>query len=59
MNDVHTIGFARRFLDYRFGAASIDLGSLRPADAIGFMERVLTSARRDKIGLLPVWWTPR
>lgn len=44
----HTIGFARRFLDYRFGAAIIDLGSLRPADAIGFMERVLTSARRDK-----------
>lgn len=44
----HTIGFARRFLDYRFGQEIIDLGSLRPADAIGFMEHVLTSARRDK-----------
>jgi integrase/recombinase XerD len=44
----HTIGYARRFLDYRFGEAVIDPGSLRPADAIGFMEHVLTSARRDK-----------
>lgn len=44
----HTIGFARRFLDYRFGQEIIDLGNLRPADAIGFMEHVLTSARRDK-----------
>lgn len=45
---LHTIGFARRFLDYRFGQEIIDPGSLRPADAIGFMEHVLTSARRDK-----------
>lgn len=44
----HTVGFARRFLDYRFGEATPDVGSLRPADAIGFMEHVLTSARRDK-----------
>jgi site-specific recombinase XerD len=44
----HTIGFARRFLDYRFGEALIDPGRLRPADAIGFMELVLASARRDK-----------
>jgi hypothetical protein len=29
----HTIGYARRFLDYRFGEAIIDPGSLRPADA--------------------------
>ncbi len=44
----HTVGFARRFLDYRFGEAVIDPGRLRPADAIGFMEHVLASARRDK-----------
>jgi site-specific recombinase XerD len=44
----HTIGFARRFLDYRFGETIIDPGSLRPADVIGFMEHVLASARRDK-----------
>ena len=44
----HTIGFARRFLDYRFGEAIIDLSGLRPADVISFMEHVLTSARRDK-----------
>lgn len=45
---VHTIGFAHRFLDYRFGEAMIDPGRLRPADAIGFMEHALASARRDK-----------
>lgn len=44
----HTIGFTRRFLDYRFGETMIDPGSLRPADVIGFMEHVLTTARRDK-----------
>lgn len=44
----HTVGFARRFLDYCFGEAEIDPGRLRPADAIGFMEHVLTRARRDK-----------
>ena len=44
----HTVGFARRFLDYRFGEATPDVGRLRPADAIGFMEHVLASARRDK-----------
>lgn len=44
----HTIGFARRFLDYRFGETIINPGSLRPADVIGFMEHVLASARRDK-----------
>jgi hypothetical protein len=41
-------GAPLRFLDYRFGEATPDVGSLRPADAIGFMEHVLTSARRDK-----------
>jgi integrase/recombinase XerD len=44
----HTVGFARRFLDYRFGETAPDPACLRPADAIGFMEHVLTSARRDK-----------
>ena len=44
----HTVGFARRFLDYRFGETVPDLACLRPADAIGFLEHVLTSARRDK-----------
>jgi len=46
----HTEGFARRFLDYRFGESVIDPGRLRPADAIGFMEHVLASARHDKTG---------
>ena len=44
----HSVGFARRFLDYRFGEVLPDLGRLRPADVIGFMEHVLASARRDK-----------
>jgi site-specific recombinase XerD len=44
----HMVGFARRFLDHRFGAAMPDPGRLRPADAIGFMEHVLAGARRDK-----------
>ncbi len=44
----HTVGFARRFLHHRFGEAIPDPGRLRPTDAIGFMEHVLISARRDK-----------
>lgn len=44
----HTVGFARRFLDYRFGETVPDPACLRPADVLGFMEHVLTSARRDK-----------
>ena len=44
----HTVGFARRFLDHRFGEAMPDPGRLRPTDAIGFMEHVLAGARRDK-----------
>jgi site-specific recombinase XerD len=44
----HSVGFARRFLDYRFGKTVPELGRLCPADVIGFMEHVLASARRDK-----------
>lgn len=46
----HTLRFADRFLDHRFGAAMIDLGSLRPADAIGFVQHLLTGKHpyRDK-----------
>lgn len=44
----HTLRFANRFLDHRFGEATMDLPDLRPADVIGFTEHVLTTARRDK-----------
>ena len=44
----HTLRFANRFLDHRFGEATMDLPALRPADVIGFIEHVLTTARRDK-----------
>lgn len=44
----HTLRFAHRFLDHRFGETVIDPGRLRPADAIGFIEHVLAGARRDK-----------
>lgn len=44
----HTLRFANRFLDYRFGEQMIDPACLRPADAIGFIEHVLAGARRDK-----------
>jgi integrase/recombinase XerD len=46
----HTLRFADRFLDHRFGAAMIDLGSLRPADAVGFIQHLLTGKHpyRDK-----------
>lgn len=44
----HTLRFANRFLDYRFGETMIDPACLRPADAIGFIEHVLAGARRDK-----------
>lgn len=44
----HSVGFARRFLDHRFGEAMPDPGRLHPADVIGFMGHVLASARRDK-----------
>lgn len=37
----HAVGFARRFLDHRFGEGLINLPGLRPADAIGFIEHAL------------------
>lgn len=40
----HTLGFANRFLDHRFGTAMIDLTRLRAADTTGFVLHVL--ARR-------------
>lgn len=44
----HTMGFARRLLDYRFGERKIDPSRLQPSDVIEFMEHVMSSARRDK-----------
>ena len=44
----HTLRFADRFLNHRFGETMVDPGRLRPADAIGFIEHVLAGARRDK-----------
>ena len=38
----HTLRFANRFLDHRFGTAMIDLSRLRAADAIGFVQHLLT-----------------
>lgn len=44
----HTLRFAHRLLDHRFGDAMIDPWRLCPADVIGFIEHVLVRARRDK-----------
>lgn len=46
----HTLRFANRFLDHRFGTAMIDLASLCAADVIGFIQHLLTSKQpyRDK-----------
>jgi site-specific recombinase XerD len=44
----HTLRFANRFLDHRFGGAALDLPRLSPADVIGFIEHVLATGRRDK-----------
>jgi site-specific recombinase XerD len=46
----HTLRFANRFLDHRFGTAMIDLTCLRAADAIGFVQHLVTSKPpyRDK-----------
>ncbi|MET4072740.1 integrase/recombinase XerD [Bradyrhizobium sp. S3.2.6] len=44
----HTLRFANRFLDHRFGDAMVDPGRLRPADVISFLKHVMASARRDK-----------
>jgi len=44
----HTVGFARRFLDHRFGEAMVDPSRLRPNDAVDFIKHVLAGARRNK-----------
>ena len=46
----HILRFADRFLDHRFGAGMIDLTGLRPADAVGFVQYLLSRGRpyRDK-----------
>ena len=46
----HVLRFADRFLDHRFGAAMIDLTRLRAADAVGFVQHLLTGKHpyRDK-----------
>lgn len=46
----HTLRFANRFLDHRFGAAMIDLTRLRGADIIAFVQHLLTGKHpyRDK-----------
>lgn len=54
----HTLRFANRFLDHRFGDAMVDPGRLRPADVIGFLEHVMASARRDKTVATHVPITP-
>jgi site-specific recombinase XerD len=38
----HVLRFADRFLDHRFGTGMIDLRRLRAADAIGFVQHLLT-----------------
>ena len=47
---VHTLGFANRFLDHRFGKRMIDLTRLSAADIASFMQRVLArrTPYRDK-----------
>ncbi len=44
----HAVGFAHRFLDHRFRDGPIDLGRLRPADALSFMEHALTGRRHGQ-----------
>ncbi|WP_156842030.1 tyrosine-type recombinase/integrase [Novosphingobium aquimarinum] len=46
----HTLRFADRFLHHRFGTAMFDLSGLRAADAIAFVQHLLTSRHvyRDK-----------
>ena len=46
----HTLRFADRFLDHRFGTAMFDLACLRAADVIGFVQHLLTGKLpyRDK-----------
>ena len=46
----HTLRFADRFLDHRFGTAMIDLSRLRAADVLGFVQHLLVGKHpyRDK-----------
>ncbi len=44
----HTLRFANRFLDHRFGEVEIEPSRLRSADVIGFVEHVLGGGCRDK-----------
>jgi len=46
----HTLGFANRFLDYRFGSQTFDLTRLRAADATDFVQHVMVRRAlcRDK-----------
>jgi integrase/recombinase XerD len=46
----HTLRFANRFLDHRYGAATIDLTRLRAADITNFIRHLLAGKRpyRDK-----------
>jgi site-specific recombinase XerD len=46
----HTLRFANRFLDHRFGEGTIKLSSLRNVDVIGFLQHLLTGKHpyRDK-----------
>lgn len=46
----HTLRFANRFLDHRFGTAMIDLTRLRAPDVVGFVQHLLTGKHpyRDK-----------
>lgn len=44
----HTLRFANRLLDHRFGEGVLDLRRLRPADIIDFIEHVLAAGCRDK-----------
>lgn len=44
----HSLRFANRFLDHRFGGGALELCCLRAADVIGFIEHVLAARCRDK-----------
>lgn len=46
----HTLRFADRFMDHHFGAGMIDLSGLRPVDAVGCVQHLLSRGRpyRDK-----------
>jgi integrase/recombinase XerD len=44
----HSLRFANRLLDHRFGGSAPDLHRLQPAAVIGFIEHVLAAGCRDK-----------